>query len=201
MSATEIYVEGGGDTRSQQAPYRMGFSNFFGKIFPDGKKPKIVACGGRWQAYHDFKVAFENNNAENIILLVDSEQPVNNAPWDHVRRREEDNWPKPNNASDENLYFMTECMENWFFAHKEILVQYYGDGFLGNSLPARLDIENISKSEVIQSLKNATRNTQKRAYKKNHAFDILSLIDPYKLNNANNSPQAHRLISFIENLP
>lgn len=199
MSNTHIYVEGGGDTRTQQAPCRQGFREFFGKIFPDGQKPRIIACGGRQRAFNDFKVAFENNDSATAILLVDSEAPVNNGPWDHVRGR--DNWIKPNNASEANLYFMTECTENWFYAHKEALAQYYGDGFSENPLSSRLDIENISKDDAIRDLENATKSSQKGTYQKKHAFQILSLIDPYKLNNANNSPQAHRLISFIENLP
>ena len=61
-------------------------------------------------------------------IRVDSEGPVNRAPWDHVRRR--DQWVKPNNASQENIFFMTECTENWFYAHKDALAQYYGQGFL-----------------------------------------------------------------------
>jgi hypothetical protein len=48
--------------------------------------PRIVACGGRNQAYDRFQTALKNG--EHCFLLVDSEIPVDNKymnlPWQHL---------------------------------------------------------------------------------------------------------------------
>ena len=66
-------------------------------------------------------------------------------------------------------------------------------------IPKRSDIENIPKLDVYAKLKKATADLEE-TYQKKHAFEILALVDPQKLNDPTNSPQAHRLIEFMENL-
>lgn len=89
-------------------------------------------------------------------------------------------------------------MEAWFLADKESLVAYYGDDFNQNALPARQDIENIAKNDILNGLKNATRSrVPKGEYGKGqHSFDILAQIDPAKVIAA--SPHAKRLVETLK---
>ena len=93
---------------------------------------------------------------------------------------------------------MVQCMEAWFLADKDRLVAYYGNGFNQNALPARQDIENIAKNDVLNGLKNATRSgVSKGEYGKGqHSFDILAQIDPDKVVAA--SPHAKRLVNTLK---
>ncbi len=72
-----VYVEGGGDVSAVRTRCRAGFSEFFRKAGLDGQMPKIVASGGRHQAFGDFCTALNKAGADDfILLLVDSEAPV-----------------------------------------------------------------------------------------------------------------------------
>jgi hypothetical protein len=203
-----IYVEGGGnDNNRLTRECRRGFSEFFKKL---GITAKIVACGGRSNAYHRFCIGLKRN--EHCFLLVDSEAPVKNNMnvWQHVYLREGDGWEKPNKARNEHLHFMVECMEAWFMADKDALARYYGKNFNQNALSSRTDIENIPKNELNKTLKIATRNTTKGEYSKGgHSFEILREIDATKLiviNKDENKPvipsniYAQRLYDTLQNL-
>jgi hypothetical protein len=173
-----IYVEGGGNDNQRLArECRRGFSEFFKKL---GIRVKIVACGGRDNAYHRFCIGLKGNKY--CFLLVDSEEPVKNNidVWHHVRLR--DNWEKPNKATNEHLHFMVECMEAWFMADKKTVADYYGKDFNQNALSKNTNVENISKKELEDTLKMATRETGKGKYDKGgHSFEILSKIDANKV--------------------
>jgi len=58
-----------------------GFSRFFEKAGLQGRMPRIVACGGRRNAYESFVTALETDGRP-PMLLVDAEGPVQQAgPW------------------------------------------------------------------------------------------------------------------------
>ncbi len=180
VTSTRIYVEGGGDSRANLSKCRKGFSKFFEKVVPPGRKPRIIACGGRQNTYQKFTLAYEKYDA-NVILLVDSEGPVSEPVWDHLKRR--DSWGS-SGFSDESAQLMVQSMETWFLADKEALAEFYGQGFALNSLPPRENIEEIPKEDVAKGLDKASRNASKGLYHKTrHAFDILASIDPEKLDN------------------
>ncbi|MCH8311968.1 MAG: DUF4276 family protein [Nitrospinae bacterium] len=199
MSSIRIYVEGGGDRKDTKAKCRRGFAVFFKKIFPERKQPKITACGGRTKAFRSFCIA-TRQNPENInILLVDSEEPVSKRPWEHLK--DKDNWDRPDEATDDSAHLMVQCMESWFLADKDVLAEYYGQGFSLNALPQRMNIEEIPKSDIQQALEQATKNSQKGTYHKTkHAFDILASIDPSKLGDDQVSVHAKRLIDYLKGL-
>lgn len=196
-----IFVEGGGDDSRLKAALHKGFRNFFKKLDIDHTKIKIAACGGRSTAFKHFRSKIKNiKEDEFCLLLVDSEAPVkeNISVWQHVLVRESDKWQKPDNASEEHLHFMVECMETWFMADKQTLADYYGQGFNQNALK-NTDIESISKHDLYSTLNKATRNTTKSGYSKGeHSFKILSQI------NANaviaQSPYAKRLYDTLKKL-
>ncbi|MBF0234664.1 MAG: DUF4276 family protein [Desulfamplus sp.] len=89
-------------------------------------------------------------------------------------------------------------MESWFIADKNCLQTYYSQGFMLNALPKNDNIEEISKNDVYEGLKKATRNTKSKGKygKGSHSFDILSKIDPVKVCNA--SSHAKKLIETIK---
>jgi hypothetical protein len=196
MVTVKVYVEGGGDkNKDLKAECRQGFSEFFKKL---GVQPKIIACGGRSTAFNDFRKALKKlKNDEYCLLLVDSEAPVTTpSKWQHVYLRQGDNWQKPDNATEEQLHFMVECMEAWFMADKKSLANYYGKDFKESVLPQNSNIEDILKSSLLNSLENATKNTSKGKYSKGgHSFDILSQIDANKV--IANSAYAKRLYEYL----
>ncbi len=192
MVKVTIYVEGGGDTNNLKTKCRQGFSEFFKKL---NLSPKIIACGSRINAYNGFCTGLKNlKKDEHCLLLVDSEAPVTNpSVWQH------DNWQKPHNATEEHLHFMVECMEAWFMADKQTVATYYGKDFKQNTLPQNTTIEAISKSDLYDGLKKATKDTTKGSYSKGgHSFEILSRIDANKV--ISNSTYAKRLHDTLQNL-
>jgi hypothetical protein len=73
---------------------------------------------------------------------------------------------------------MVELMESWFLAHPKMLSDYYGVGFLVNSIGERADVERVPKAEVLNLLKRATKDTRKGEYSKvKHAPFLLEKLD------------------------
>ena len=190
----KVYVEGGGNVRELRSKCRKGFNSFFDKANLSGRMPQVIACGDRQNAYDKFEAALRSSgNQVFVALLVDSEGPVAEGagPWRHLQTR--DNWDRPDGATEDNAHLMVQCMEAWFLADKDCLAAFFGRGFNRNALPGRSDIEEIPKTDVLDGLKNATRQCQpKGAYGKGrHSFEILSGIDPAKVVAA--LPHAKRL--------
>ena len=172
-----IYVEGGfeGSTKSN---CRKAFGTFLGKVIPAGSF-KIIASGSRQNAYEDFCTALKQHPDDVVILLVDSETAVSTPAWRHLGLREGDKWTRPVSARDEQAHLMVQVMEAWFLADHGALSNYYGQGFLRNSLPRRANIELIDKQQVFNALSHASKHTQKGEYHKTrHGFDLLERIDP-----------------------
>ena len=185
----KIHVEGGGGQDRINTLCRKGFSEYFGKIVPENRKPRIVPSGSRGSAYEDFckSIKTERHKYELILLLVDSEDPVanNHTVWQHLKHRAEDNWDKPQDASDQSAHLMVQCMESWFLADRDALAAYFGQGFLKNSLPGHANIELIPKNDVINVLEHAVApTTQKHYHKTNHGYELLGLISPEKVGDA-----------------
>ena len=93
-----------------------------------------------------------------------------------------EDWDKHSEATDENAHLMVQCMEAWFLADKNALANYYGKGFNENSLPRRIEIEQVPKSDIEEGLKMATRQCTKGRYDKgSHSFAILAELNPEKV--------------------
>ena len=194
----KIYVEGGGDTNALRTRCRQGFSEFFAKAGLRGRMPRIVASGGRRQAFDDFDTALRKAGAEDfIVLLVDAEAPVapGNGAWSHLHNHGP--WAQPAAAVNDNAHLMVQCMEAWFLADQDSLAAYFGNGFNRSALPARPEVEDIEKEDLLNGLKAATRRCDKKgSYGKGpHSFEILARIDPARVRNA--SPHAERLVKTL----
>jgi Domain of unknown function (DUF4276) len=196
----KIYVEGGGDHNDLKIECRKGFTKFFEKAGLAGRLPQIVACGGRVRAFDHFQTAIRVADPQVFpLLLVDSEGPVEDTPWRHLKRRVDDNWDRPEGARDDQAHLMVQCMESWLLADRECLAEFFGQGFSEKSLPARQrDLETIGKSEILASLAEATRKCKTKApYQKGkHSFVLLARIDP--TNVLEKSSHARRLLDALK---
>ena len=200
-ATVKLYIEGGGEQNRLKRECRRAFASFFESTGFRGRMPRLVACGSRNEAFRDFCSSQKSADRSNKIafLLVDSEDAVlgdlQNRPWEHLRNR--DQWVQPETATNEQVHLMIQCMESWFLADKEALRRFFGQGFNSNALPNNSNIERIVKSDVLRSLENATRNSQKGSYGKGaHSFKILEEIDATKVVNA--SPSAKRMILELD---
>ncbi|NYH97485.1 hypothetical protein FHX63_000261 [Cupriavidus plantarum] len=181
---------------------REGFSKFITRAGLT-KRPRIVACGSRRDAYESFCTAVAGG--EDAMLLVDSEsavaadhqvgEPTTWRPWAHLKNRPGDGWDKPAGSSDTDCHLMVQCMEHWLLAHREQLEAYFGQGFQRNVLPAAAQgIETVTKAVAYNSIQSATKNSKTKGQygKGQHSFELLALIDPAKVLAA--SPWAKRFV-------
>lgn len=200
MVSMTIYAEGGNKpekgkkTKSLNILFGKGFKLFLERAGLGGHMPRVIACGGRDEAYKDFCTAM--NNDEQAFLLVDSEMPVtqdpsNANPWRIIK------WNMPSSATPGHFHLMVQCMEAWFLADPDTLKHFFGNGFSERRLPPSTNIETIAKEKIYDGLEKATGKTQKGKYSKGrHSFEILGKIDPQKVIGA--SPWARRFITGLK---
>jgi len=173
-----IYIEGGGDSKELHILCRKGFRQLLERCGFSGRLPRLVACGGRPAAYSDFKTAHESNKAEYVAMLIDSEKPVSNPEetWDHLRNC--DRWERPDGADDEQVLFMTTCMETWIVADRDTLRQHYGSSLQESALPSLISLEQGNRQDIQEGLKRATRNCSNAYQKGKRSFEILGKLEP-----------------------
>lgn len=186
VTEIRIYIEGGGDGKNSKSLLHQGFSNFFKDLKAIARSNQIkwdmIMCGSRNNAFRDFRNAFKTYPSAFIILLVDSEAPINKPPWEHLKLR--DNWDSPN-LDDTHCHLMVQSMEAWLIADIEALKKYYGQGFKEKTIPTNLNVEKIPKDSLEPSLKAASCNTSKGEYRKiQHAAQLLEMIDVAKVRKA-----------------
>ena len=117
--------------------------------------PSTVVCGGRNNAYDMFKIALRSADVNEFpMLLVDSEEPVTTAPWDHLKSR--DGWDRPAGAEDDQAQMMVTCMETWIMADHEALRKVFGAHLREGALLPQIDLEKRSRQDLLDALKNAT---------------------------------------------
>ena len=187
MVKVKLYVEGADrSSKEQKARCREGFRKLINNAGFVGRSPRIVACGGRGDAYKDFKTAMNSADSEYPILLVDSEDPVSKPDetpdsvmaWQHLKDR--DGWERPSGAANDQAQLMTTCMETWIMADHETLKVFFRNCLQVSALLSVADIENRTRYEVQDKLEHATRNCGKdRTYKKGKkSFEILAELKP-----------------------
>jgi Domain of unknown function (DUF4276) len=180
----ELYVEGGGDGNpSLASECRKAFSKLFEQA-GIAQKPRVIACGGRKRAYDQFCDALAGD-AEAWLLVDAEELPAlgpSPSPWDHVKARKDDGWERPGNASDDQLHFMTACMETWLLADHAALKAVFGPKLDASKLPALAQLEATDKRAISSALKAATKPTKAGAYSKgSHSFKTLAKVSPGSL--------------------
>jgi len=171
-----VFVEGGGDSRQEQTPLRVGFGQLIKQWLGELPQPTVIACGGRARAFRDFSIAVRKYPGDLCLLLVDSEAPVGDgvAAWEHVLRRVGDGWVRPDGVGEDRLFFMAQAMEAWLIADAEALAKFYGQKFRAQDIPARANVEDVAKQDLFEALRKATRDT--RAYSKRDGFALIGRI-------------------------
>jgi hypothetical protein len=155
MVSVRIYIEGGGDSKDLQSRCREGFRKLIERTGFEGRMPSTVVCGGRNNAYDMFKIALRSADVNEFpMLLVDSEEPVTTAPWDHLKSR--DGWDRPAGAEDDQAQMMVTCMETWIMADHEALRKVFGAHLREGALLPQIDLEKRSRQDLLDALKNAT---------------------------------------------
>ena len=201
VKEVRIYIEGGGDGKNTKQLLRGGFSSFFKELVQVARskqiKWNITVCGSRNNAFRDFKNAFADHPNAFIILLVDSEAPVKQPPWEHLKLR--DNWDSPG-VDETHCYLMVQAMEAWFMADIDTLKRFYGQGFKENAIPKNINVETIEKDLLEPSLKAASRDTKSKGeYKKiQHASKLLEMLDVDKVRKA--SSECDRIFKTLTEL-
>jgi hypothetical protein len=180
---TTIYIEGGGDTKSLHSQLRQGFQALFKNAGFTNRLPKVVACGSRNDTFKDFQIALKKKKEnEQVLLLVDSEDIItkHSTKWNFVKKR--DGWDKPEQANEENIFFMVVCMESWFLADVDGVNKFFGKDFDLSKLPKKSNLEKIDKTKLYRGLKQATKKTAKGEYGKGqHSFKILTYLNAIKV--------------------
>ncbi len=177
-----LYIEGGGDSKSQHISCREGFRKLLERAGFQGRMPSTKACGGRDAAYGDFQTALRTAAPDEYpVLLVDSEAPVNQSAWQHLSSS--DRWPRPAGAEDDQAQFMVQCMESWCVADRNALRQFFGVSLRESALPALNNLEAQTKESVQDAFISATRDCGRdRGYKKGkRSFELLAQLDPAEL--------------------
>ena len=198
VSGIRIYFEGGGDSKDTKIQMREGLSTFLKDLVSLARsrriKWQIIVCGSRNDAYDSFKTALKAHSTAFNILLVDSEGPITQEPWQHLRDRDRWGLRRVNNT---HCHLMVQAMEAWLIADVDALEKYYGQRFNKGAIPPNQDVEQISKRELERALKAATQKTKtKGAYHKTrHASELLARLDAKKVCNA--SKHCKRLFTTL----
>lgn len=156
---------------------REGFSKLLDQVVP-GRKPRLIACGSRHSTFDDFRTAHSQaKDGEFVAMWVDSEDPLANldATWHHLQAR--DGWKAPVGATDEQVLFMTTCMETMIAADRPALREHYGAKLQENALPSLHQIEARNRHEVQDALAHATRHCKNQYLKGRGSFEALSKLN------------------------
>ncbi len=173
-----LYIEGG-ESKEDKIRCREGFRKLLEKAGLSGRMPRLSACGGRGSVFDDFKTAHSGRQAgDYIAMLIDSEDPIADIEktWDHLKNR--DNWDRPAGAVDDQVLFMTTCMETWIVTDRATLQEHYGPMLQENALPALVKMEDRNRHDVYDKLAHASRNCSNAYSKGKRSFEILAKLDP-----------------------
>lgn len=177
-----IYIEGGGDSNELHILCRKGFRKLLENCGFKDNMPRLVSCGGRESAFNHFQTAHANkSNSDYVAMLIDSEDTLTDldATWSHLKLR--DGWDKPSGSENDQVLFMTTCMETWIVADREALANHYGSDLQISALPPLVNLESRSRREIQDDLIQATRNSSKAYKKGKRSFILLEKLSPNTL--------------------
>ncbi|MCX6179860.1 MAG: DUF4276 family protein [Chlorobiales bacterium] len=177
MVKAVIYLEGGGESKELNSRCREGFHKLLQQNGFKEKMPRLVACGSRNSVFSDFKAAHQSKNYTYVALWIDSEDPVADIEktWEHLKQR--DGWEKPEKSSDEQVLFMTTCMETLIATDRDALKACFKKNLQESALPPLNNLESKNRKELFDLLKHATRNCSARYEKGKKSFELLGLLD------------------------
>ena len=144
--------------------------------------PRVVKGGGRARTFDLFRTAIGNARPGQVpLLLVDGEAKVasGQSAWQHLHAR--DGWQRPEGARDGQVFLMVQVMETWLLADRNTLKRYFGAPFRENALRQWPDLEDVSKRDVFDALRQATAECPRRYAKGAISFELLEQVDPARV--------------------
>jgi len=185
-----IYLEGGAsgpNSKELDIRCREGFRKLLENCgFGEQRRmPRLIASGGRDAVFDDFSTAQTNKGADEYLAMwIDSEEGMANinAAWNHLQNvTTVPKWVRPAGVTDDQVLFMTTCMETWIVADRQMLDVHYGSDLQESALPPLDNLEQRSRHDIQDSLAHATRDCT-NAYKKGkRSFALLGKLSPETL--------------------
>jgi hypothetical protein len=195
-----IFLEGGGDSKDSNTRCREGFRKLLEKCGFEGRMPVTFACGGRSSVFDDF--CTEHSSASKgryVAMWIDSEEPMKDIEkaWLHLANVETvPSWEKPEGAEDDQVLFMTTCMESYIVADRAGLKGHYGKKLQESALPAvNNNLEKRLRHELQDKLIHATRKCSNAYAKGKRSFEILGKLNSDTL--AKNLPSFVRVLRIL----
>lgn len=114
-------------------------------------------------------------------MWIDSEDPMANidATWAHLAAvTTVSKWAKPTGAQDDQVLFMTTCMETWIVAGHMTLRSEYGANLNVKLLPPLVQLENRDRHTIQDNLERATKECKHGYAKGKKSYAVLALLDP-----------------------
>ena len=194
----KIYVEGGGPPddgpesdlssggerveirdKSLSIECREEFTRLLQRCGLSKGRFQAIPSGGGGDAWNDFQDAYKTAAGQYYVaMLIDSEEAVENIEetWNHLARYW--NWEKPLSADDDQVLFMTRCMETWIVADHDILEKHFGNELNVEELPPLDNLEGLSPGGLKNRLKFATRFCCEPYDEGRNSFKVLGKLNP-----------------------
>lgn len=191
-----IYAEGGGEGQFLDTQFRQAWCEFFKSAGLPGRMPRVIRGKGRGRTFDLFRTAIAHPmNGTLPLLLVDSEDPIQEGRtvWQHLKMR--DGWDCPAGASEDQAHLMVQVMETWFLADGSMLRAYFGSAFNDKAIPKWPDLESVPKGTVLNVLSSATAKCKVKYTKGRVSYDLLSRLNPDEV--ASHCGYARRLLSRL----
>lgn len=179
-----IYIEGGAsgpNSKNMTIRCQQAFHTILDRMGFKGRKPRLKACGGRVSVYEDFCTAHSAGGGGYVAMWIDSEEPMADLEqaWKHLAEvTSVAVWEKPDGAENDQVLFMTTCMETWIVADRAALRSHYGQRLNENPLPPLNELEGKGRHDVQDRLERATKDCTNAFAKGKRSFDILEKLDP-----------------------
>lgn len=197
MSA-KIFIEGGApadDRRNREA-----FRKLFEKAgFRRPRSPQPVMCGPRSAVRRDFETEHRQADPNDYVaMLLDSEEPLADLErtWQHLATRKGDEWKCPHGAEDDQVLFMTTCMETWIVADRVALSAHYGHKLQHSALPPLSKLEERHRHDLHDALTHATRSCSNAYRKGRRSFEVVAKLNPATLRQ--HLPSFERLLRILD---
>lgn len=186
-----IYIEGDTQRKGKNSniSLRQGFHTFLSELIEDardkGIKFQIVMSGSKSETFKYFLIGNKNHKDSFVSFLIDSDAPVGEKETaKSFLQKQNPGWDFQNVGEDQ-CHLMVQISESWFLADVEALRSFYGKKFQEKKIPKTDDVEKIDKTKVENSIKDATKKTEKGEYHKTrHGPALFQKISPEKARNS-----------------
>ena len=179
-----IYIEGGAsgpNSKNLTIRCQQAFHTILDRMGFEGRKPRLKAGGGRASVYEDFCMAHNAGGGGYVAMWIDSEEPMADIEqaWKHLAAvTTVAAWAKPDRAEDDQVLFMTTCMETLIVADRAALRLHYGHKMSENALPPLNGLEGKGRHDVQDRLERATKDCKNAFAKGKRSFAVLEALHP-----------------------